>query len=136
MKFMIKHQSRGRIRVRMIQSRMSLEQADLLEGYLRRLPRVIRANVHERTRCAIVEYQGPQEDILQALGRFSYQMEDLHPPLSSSRNLNRIYEEKLVAMVTGKASFSPLLFGPPIPFGDLSPICFAVRGAFCGDSSM
>ena len=71
MKIIIKHRSRGRIRVQMAQPRMSLEQADLLESYLQRLPQVIRVSVHERTRCAIVEYRGPQADILQAFSRFS-----------------------------------------------------------------
>ena len=35
MKAFIQHESRGRLRVRMHQYRMSLEQADLLEAYLR-----------------------------------------------------------------------------------------------------
>ena len=34
MKFKIVHESRGRIRVQVIQNRMTLEQADLLEAYL------------------------------------------------------------------------------------------------------
>lgn len=34
MKAFIQHESRGRLRVRMHQYRMSLEQADLLEAYL------------------------------------------------------------------------------------------------------
>ena len=79
MKVIIKHRSRGRIRVQMAQPRMSLEQADLLECYLQKLPQVIRASVHERTRCAIVEHQGNQADILRAFRQFSYEMEDLHP---------------------------------------------------------
>ena len=71
MKGIIKHRGRGRIRVQMAQPRMTLEQADLLECYLQRLPQVIRASVHERTRCAIVEYQGSQAEILRAFSRFS-----------------------------------------------------------------
>ena len=71
MKGIIKHRGRGRIRVQMVQPRISLEQADLLECYLQRLPQVIRASVHERTRCAIVEYQGSQAEILRAFSRFS-----------------------------------------------------------------
>ena len=103
MKVIIKHRSRGRIRVQMAQPRMSLEQADLLECYLQRLPQVIRASVHERTRCAVVEYQGSQAEILRAFNQFSYQMDGLHPPISSSRALNRTYEEKLVGMAAAKA---------------------------------
>ena len=91
MKIIIKHRSRGRIRVQMAQPRMSLEQADLLECYLQKLPQVTRTSVHERTRCAVVEYRGPQADILREFQRFSYEMEDLHPPTSSSRGLNRTF---------------------------------------------
>lgn len=57
MKFQIKHECRGRIRVQMCQPRMTLEQADLLENWLQALPQVERAAVHERTRCAIIEYK-------------------------------------------------------------------------------
>ena len=113
MKVIIKHRSRGRIRVQMAQPQMSLEQADLLECYLQRLPQVIRAFVHERTRCAIVEYRGPQADILLAFSRFSYQMDGLHPLISSSRALNRTYEEKLVGMAAAKA-VSVLFFSAPL----------------------
>lgn len=113
MKVIIKHRSQGRIRVQMAQPRMSLEQADLLACYLQRLPQVIRACVHERTRCAIVEYQGSQADILQAFSRFSYQMDGLHPPISGSRAMNRMYEEKLVGMAVAKA-VSVLFFPPPL----------------------
>ena len=113
MKIIIKHRSRGRIRVQMAQPRMTLEQADLLACYLQRLPQVIRASVHERTRCAIVEYQGSQAEILQAFSQFSYQMDGLHPPVSSSRALNRTYEEKLVGMAAAKA-VSVLFFPAPL----------------------
>ena len=112
MKVIIKHRGRGRIRVQMAQPRMSLEQADLLECYLQKLPQVIRASVHERTRYAIVEYQGSQVEILQAFSRFSYQMDSLHPPVSS-RALNRTYEEKLVGMAAAKA-VSVLFFPAPL----------------------
>ena len=112
MKIIIKHRSRGRIRVQMAQPRMSLEQADLLESYLQRLPQVIRVSVHERTRCAIVEYRGPQADILQAFSRFSYRMDSLHPPISSSWALNRTYEEKLVGMAAAKAVSALFLPAP------------------------
>ena len=39
MKFQIKHECRGRIRVQAVQQRMTLEQADMLEAWLLTLPR-------------------------------------------------------------------------------------------------
>ena len=129
MKVIIKHRSRGRIRVQMAQPQMSLEQADLLECYLQRLPQVIRASVHERTRCAIVEYQGSQAEILRAFSQFSYQMDGLHPPVSSSRALNRTYEEKLVGMAAAKA-VSVLFF--PAPLRIAYTVWKAIPHLFCG----
>ena len=72
MKFQIVHASRGRLRVRAVQPRMTLEQADLLEAYLEHCPQVLQVSVHERTRCAIIRYQGPRADLLAFLRRFSY----------------------------------------------------------------
>ena len=91
MKFIIKHEAQGRMRIQLAQPRMSLEQADLLELYLRGLPQVTRAAVHERTRCAIVEYQGPREDIIPALSRFSYQTEGFNEqvPTHTTPEINR-----------------------------------------------
>ena len=98
MKFQIKHECRGRIRVQAMQQRMTLEQADMLEAWLLTLPQVERASVHERTRCAVIEYQGDRQDLLRALAGFSYQNHALAElvPLHSIRALNRAYEEKLV----------------------------------------
>ena len=44
MKAIIEHESRGRLRVRMKQYRMTLEQADLLEAYLQNQPGVLQRN--------------------------------------------------------------------------------------------
>ena len=87
MKFQIKHECRGRIRVQAMQQRMTLEQADMLEAWLLTLPQVERASVHERTRCAVIEYQGDRQDLLRALAGFSYQNHALAElvPLHSSR---------------------------------------------------
>jgi heavy metal translocating P-type ATPase len=115
MKFCIKHESTGRIRIQMAQKRMTLEQADLLEAYLQSLPQVRQATVHERTCCAIIRYQSSKEALLRHISRFSYEMEfvtDLSPQ-KGSRSLNREYEEKLVGMVAFKAARS-LFFPAPL----------------------
>jgi heavy metal translocating P-type ATPase len=102
------------MRVELDQKRMTLEQADLLEAYLQSCPQVRRATVHERTRCAIIEYRGARSALIQALSGFSYQMpilETLTP--QSSRALNREYQEKLVGMVAFKAART-LFFPAPL----------------------
>ncbi len=115
MRFQIKHECRCRIRVQMEQYRMTLEQADLLENWLRTLSQVRRATVHERTRCAIIEYCGSRGALLEALGRFSYQDKALSElaQVHSGRALKRAYEEKLVGMVAFKAA-QTLFFPAPL----------------------
>jgi heavy metal translocating P-type ATPase len=115
MKFLIKHESAGRIRVQLAQSHMTLEQADLLTAYLQSAPQVRQATVHERTRCAIIQYRGQRADLLAYLSRFSYDLpllQDLAPQ-PGSRALNREYQEKLAGMVALKA-VQKLFFPAPL----------------------
>lgn len=115
MKFAIKHECGGRMRVQAAQVRMTLEQADMLEAWLQGLPQVERASVHERTRCAVIEYTGSRQALLERLSAFSYQDRALRElrQVPSSRALNRAYEEKLVGMVICKAVRS-LFFPAPL----------------------
>ena len=72
MKFSIKHESRGRIRVQLAQRRMTLDQADLVGTWLQGLDAVDQAAVHERTCCAIIYYkEGGRAAVLKALHGFS-----------------------------------------------------------------
>ena len=112
MKFEIKHESTGRIRVRMLPARMALEQADLLEAYLQGLEGVRQAVVHERTGCAVIRYQGDRKALLRAVSRFSYQRAAGLAPTHSARALNRAYQEKLVGMVACKAARALFLPSP------------------------
>lgn len=135
MKFCVKHESHGRIRVQLCQIKMTMEQADLLEIYLQRLPYVRRAVVHERTRCAIIEYEGSRDMIVDGLSRFSYEMtglKDLVPP-SSGRMLKSMYTEKLVSKVLFKAART-LFF--PVPLRIAYTFCQAVPYVFRGLKSL
>ena len=49
MKFIIKHDIKGRLRIHMAQSRMSYEEADTLLYYIENLPNVTSAKVFELT---------------------------------------------------------------------------------------
>ena len=55
MKFKIVHESRGRIRVQVIQNRMTLEQADLLEAYLCTWPAAQQVTVYTEPVEATIE---------------------------------------------------------------------------------
>ena len=134
MKFKIKHESRGRIRVQMVQSRMTLEQADLLEAWLQNLPGVDQAAVHERTCCAIITYKGERRDVLSALRDFSYEDESVKSlaGIRSSRAINRTYQEKLVWMVSFKA-LRTLFFPAPLraAYTFVKAVHYMYRAARC-----
>lgn len=98
MKFQIKHEMRGRIRVHLIQKRMTYTQADLLQYYLESLDGVTAVKVYDRTADAAICYQGERTVLLKALQRFHY--ENVQAPsavlANSGRELNSQYQEKLV----------------------------------------
>ena len=101
MKFQIRHESSRRIRVQAVQKRMTPAQADLLEAYIQNIPGVLQVTVHDRTCCAMISYRCGRTSLLRALAVFSYAKaeEEGLAPLSSSRLMNRSYEEKLVGKV-------------------------------------
>lgn len=49
MKFAIKHELKGRMRVHMCQNRMTCAQADILLYYLTQQPNIVGVKVYERT---------------------------------------------------------------------------------------
>ena len=49
MKFIIRHEIKGRMRVHLMQKRMTCKEADTLLYYLQRQPGIISAEVYERT---------------------------------------------------------------------------------------
>lgn len=105
MKFVIKHEIKGRIRLHMAQRQMSIRQADLLQYYLTTLPQVKAAKVYERTCDAVVRYEGDRKRLLEGIQKFSYADEKLMElaPKHTGRALNREYKEKLIRKVLVKA---------------------------------
>lgn len=106
MKFVIKHEIKGRIRVHMCQKRMTCAQADTLLYYLMQQPNVKNAKVYERTGNASIEYTGNRQDVLDALCQFQYESVDLPDSViqTSGRELNSHYQEKLVMRVLMRAT--------------------------------
>mgnify|MGYP000811426047 CR=1 FL=1 len=98
MKFKIKHEIRGRIRIHMEQKRMTHEQADILLFYLQNIDGVFRADVYDRTADATIHYKGNRETIIEVLRRFRYEEVEVPNGLleTSGRAMNAEYQEKLV----------------------------------------
>ena len=115
MRATIEHESRGRMRLRLRQKKMTLRQADLLEAWLKGQPWARDAVVHERTCCAILTYGGDRETVLSAIGSFTWAgaEETVTRPSHSTRALNREFQEKLVGKVLMKG-VSTLFFPTPL----------------------
>ena len=104
MRCVILHESRGRLRLHLCQSRMTIRQADLLDLYLTEQPFVQSVRVYERTADAVICYQGGRDAVLAALSRFSYESADLarRLPENSGRELNRQYQGRMLSLVGWK----------------------------------
>ena len=115
MRATIEHESRGRMRLRLRQKKMTLRQADLLEAWLKGQPWARDAVVHERTCCVILTYGGDRETVLSAIGSFTWAgaEEMVTLPSHSTRALNREFQEKLVGKVLMKG-VSTLFFPTPL----------------------
>lgn len=101
MKFIIKNESRGRIRILVPQKRMTFEQADTLQYFLMKLDGVTDAKVNENTCGAVICYRGNRDDILKELKRFCYEKVELPDGYiaSSGRQLNAEYRDKLIGNI-------------------------------------
>lgn len=95
MKCRILHGSKGRLRVHLEQKRMSLEQADMVEYYLKGIPCVSDVKVYDRTCDVVVFFSGDRQPVVDALAAFSYGKAVNLVPEHTGRALNREYEDKL-----------------------------------------
>jgi len=101
LKFTIKHEIPGRIRIHMEQKQMSYKEADTLLYYLDTLEYVTQAKVYRRTADACVCFSGKRELLIQALRKFRYTSVKVPDEVltNSGRQLNDIYQEKLIGKV-------------------------------------
>lgn len=98
MKFVIKHEIRGRIRVHLIGKAMSYAQADTLQYQFEQMKDVTAVKVQERTMDVTICYIGSRKHIITALGQFSYDKVEVPEVYlkNSGREMNRFYWDKLV----------------------------------------
>ena len=113
MKFQVKHEMKGRLRIHVLQNRMSYEQADTLQYYLLNQKLVTSAKVYDRTGDVAICYLGERKDILKLLEQFQYEKVTVPEVYisNSGRKLNDEYWEKLVNSVVlhyGKKLFLPV----------------------------
>ena len=80
---------------------MSLEEADIIEYYFRKIPQVKDVQVFDRTSDVVVLFRGDINEIINAFA--SFHMKDINNlslvPTHTTRELNRKYDNKLVNTV-------------------------------------
>lgn len=101
MKFVIKHEMKGRLRVHMMQKKMSYKEADILLYYLHSMKNITAVKVYERTADASVSFVGGREEIITALKKFHYEEVEVPDGVieNSGRELNAMYQERLIGKV-------------------------------------
>ncbi len=117
MKCTILHESKGRIRLHINnKKRMTIKEADVLSYYLNGIENVHQATVYERTCDIVVLYNDDKNAVLAVLKNYNGQDEELikQVPENTGRELNRMYQDKLVNMILFKAARSIFLPAPII----------------------
>ena len=113
MKFLVKHEIKGRIRVHFCQKRMTFEEADTLQYYLDSQEMITSSKVQERTQDATICYTGEKSAVIALLRSFHYEKVDVPDVYrqNSGRETNREYWDKLVTKVVvhyGNKLFLPM----------------------------
>ena len=113
MKFVVKHEIKGRIRVHFCQKRMTFEEADTLQYYLDSQEMISSSKVQERTQDATICYTGERAAVIALLRSFHYEKVEVPDVYrqNSGRETNREYWDKLVTKVVvhyGNKLFLPM----------------------------
>ena len=101
MKYIIKHEISGRLRIHVVQGKMTCAEADTLFWYLDRQKNITDVKVYERTADAVICYTGERTALIRLLKSFRYEDADVPETVvrNSGRALNSSYKEKLIAKV-------------------------------------
>ena len=87
MKFQIKHEIKGRLRIHMKQSRMTFEQADILHYAIQKMEGVSSVKVYERTGDAVICFHCSRKELIDALSAFDY--DRVNVPMEVLQNSGR-----------------------------------------------
>lgn len=114
MKFIIKHEIKGRIRISLARKFHTVREADVLEQYLLGLDGVTAAKVYERTADAVIYYKEDREAVLVQVAAFDGQITEKQEMAvkSSGRALNQEYKEKLIQKVLTRFATKTFLPAP------------------------
>lgn len=101
MKFIIKHEISGRLRIHLNAARLTCREADCLLAGLEAAPSVTRVKVYERTADAVICYTGSRDAMLHTLRLYQREETEISgtTPIHSGRELNAAYQNKLISLV-------------------------------------
>lgn len=137
MNYVVLHQSKYRLRLHLPHVRMTDSQADIIEYYLQSQSWISSASVNEQTCNATLKFTSEfnrWNELDEIFGKFSYNDEEIQAlvPEHTSRAMNRMYQNKLMFLVLGKA-FRKVFF--PLPLQTAWTVCSSVKfikeGAKC-----
>lgn len=134
MKFIIKHEIPGRIRLHLVQKQMTYKEADTLLYYLHQQKNVTAAKVYERTAGAVISYVGEREEIIEILQQ--YHFHEIEVPAGvlehSGRELNAFYQEKMITKVLFRTAGKILLPAPVRTFFvGIKSVRYLIKGLKC-----
>ncbi len=101
MKFAIKHEIRGRLRIHLFKKRLTFAEANQVETYLMDLNGVSSVKVYERTADVTIHYSGDRFALIGSLKRMDLSQIRLTDTQAAvaARETNAKYTEKLITMV-------------------------------------
>ena len=101
MRFTIKHEIKGRIRVHLPMKRMSYEEADTLEYYLTNQEEIREVKVYERTADVAIFFDCDRYRVAEILNDFSFENVSVPAEVleSSSREISANYFDKIVTRI-------------------------------------
>ncbi|MCR4695997.1 MAG: heavy metal translocating P-type ATPase, partial [Lachnospiraceae bacterium] len=113
MKFTIKHDIKGRMRIHLAMKRMTFKEADSFEYYLNSYDGIKKVKVYERTADAVVFYNCTRREIIDYIRKFSFKTLQVPEKVfeCSSRELEAKNSEKIITDIVlhyGKRLFLPL----------------------------
>ncbi|MCR4930599.1 MAG: heavy metal translocating P-type ATPase [Lachnospiraceae bacterium] len=113
MKFTIKHDIKGRMRIHLAMERMTFKEADGFEYYLNNFDGIRKVKVYERTADAVIFYDCSRMEIVDCIRKFNFITLQVPEKVyeCSSRELESKYSEKIVTSIVlhyGKRLILPL----------------------------
>lgn len=132
MRFRVKHEIKGRMRIHLDRKQLTIQQADVFSWYMGMIPGVREVRVYERTADAAIVYDGDsRETIIEKIRQFSFQNEALYElvPKESGRALNREYKEKLIQRVVVRV-FTKVFLPTPVRavYTAVQSVRYLIRG--------